>query len=323
MKPFTHAAVVLCAAMLAGISSSALAQGSYPNKPVRLIVPFPPGGGTSFVAQLVGEGLGKVWGQNVLVDNRPGGNTVIGTLAVNKAPPDGYTLLFMTSAHVINEFVTKDLPFSPVRDFTPITTLTVNSYGMVVHPSLPAKTLKEFIALAKSKPGELNGGTVGEGGPTHLAVQMLNMVAEIRTQPVPYKGTGPLIPDMLSGRLDFTFNNLKTLVPVIKAGKLHALGVAARTRSKLLPDLNTLSEAGLPGFTAGNWYGIISPKGTPRPIVLKVAADLRTVMDTPRLQEAMENDGMELFMSAHPEEFQALLQSESDKFGKLIRSTAK
>lgn len=314
--------VALCTSGALMSSPTANAQSTYPNKPVRLVVPFPPGGGTSYVAQLVGEGLSKAWGQNVLVDNRPGGNTLIGTQLVHKSAPDGYTLLFMTSAHVINEFVTKDFPFDPIREFSPITTLTVLSYGMVVHPSVPAQNLKEFLALARAKPGGLNGGTVGEGGPTHLAVQLLNMTADIKTQPVPYKGTGPLMPDMLSGRIDFTFNNLKTLVPLIKAGKLRALGVAATKRSQLLPDLPTLSESGLPGFTAGNWYGIIAPKNLPQPITLKVAGDLRKVMDSPKILETLYNEGMELYLSANPEEFQALLQSESEKFGKLIRSTA-
>ena len=308
----------LCAAL---VNLPAMAQSVYPNRPVRLVVPFPPGGGTSYVAQLMGESLSKIWGQNVLVDNRPGGNTVIGAIAVHKAAPDGYTLLFMTSAHVINEFVTKDLPFNPVKDFAPISTLTVNNYGMVVHPTVPAKSLREFIALAKSKPGELNGGTVGEGGPTHLAVQMFNMMAEVKTQPIAYKGTGQLMPDMLSGRLQYTFNNLKSLAPMVRTGKLRALAVAGRQRSQTLPDVPTFGEAGMPGFVAGNWYGIMAPKNTARDIVIKVGSDLKKVMLDPKINETIENEGMEQFLST-PEEFAVLLQSDSDKFRKLIQATA-
>ncbi len=320
---FKVAAQTLVAAVAVALPWAAThAQGTYPKGPVRLIVPYAPGGGTSYVAQLIGQELTKNWGQNVLVDNRPGGNTVVGTVAALKSPPDGHTLLFTTATHVLNQWVTKDLPFDPIADITPISTLTINNYGMVIHPSVKAATLKEFIALARAKPGEINAGSVGEGGPTALAVHLLNLVAEVNTQLVPYKGTSLMLTDLLGGRVHFAMSNLKSLASHVKAGKLRAIAISGKERSKVLPDLPTFAEAGLPDFSAGNWYSIIGPRGIPRPIVDKVAADLRKVVTVPKFEEVLESEGMDVFLNT-PEQFAVLLKSDSERYRRIVESMEK
>jgi len=323
-KPMNHTFKVtaLLAAFLLATCGTANAQTSYPKGPVRLLVPYAPGGGTSYVAQLIAQELSKGWGQNVLVDNRPGGNTVVGTVIALKSPADGQTLLFTTATHVLNEFVTKDLPFHPINDVTPISTLTINNYGMVVHPSVKANSLKEFIALAKARPGEINAGSVGEGGPTALAVHLLNLLADIKTQLVPYKGTSLMLTDLLSGRVHFAMSNLKSLASHVKAGKLRAIAVSGTERSGVLPDVPTFAQAGLPEFSAGNWYGIIGPKGMPRTIVDKIANDLKAVMTAPKIGEVLESEGMDVFLLT-PSEFGVLLKTDSDKFRKIVQSMEK
>ncbi len=309
----------IAAVCLMLMSATALAQGAYPNRPVRLLVPYPPGGSTTTVTHLVGQKLGVNLGQQVLIDNRPGGNTVIGTQALVRSPADGYTILLITSSHVINPLVMHDLPYDSIKDFAAIGTLVNTYYTLTVHPSVPANTLREFIALAKAKPGTLNYGSVGSGGIIHLAAELFNSVAGVKTQQVPYKGTGPSVTDLVGGRIQFIINNTLNLAPMVKAGKIRALAVSGNNRSSALPDVPTFAEAGLPAYNAGNWFGILAPAATPRDLVVRLSAELTKVMLMPEVKEQLNNEGLDPFIST-PEQFAALMKSEMAKFAKLVES---
>lgn len=312
------AAVLLAATAIT--ATIAFAQpSSYPNRPVRFIVPLAPGGGADVVARIIAERLSRGLGQQVLVDNRGGGGTVIGADLAAKSPADGYTWLLGTATtHAINASLMKKLPYDPVRDFAPVALVAVLPQIIVVHPSLPAATLKDFIALAKKRPGELFFGSPGNGSNNQLGAEMLNQVAGLKTVHVPYKGGGPAITDLLAGHLQYMFTTIPPALPQVKGGRLRALAVASVKRSTLLPDLPTTAEQGAKGVEASSWNGILVPAGTPREIIAKLYAEIAVVMKMPDVIERLAGAGVEPMLMA-PEEFAAYIDAETARYAKVVR----
>jgi len=303
---------------LAGAGPAA-AQTDYPNRPIRLIVPYAPGGNADPVARMIGQKLEESWGQRVLVDNRAGGNTIIGTTAVAKAAPDGYTLETIFATHVILPHLYDTLPYDPIKDFAPVATITMNEQLMVVHPSVPANTLQEFIALAKSKPGELNFASNASGGVTHLAEELFCLAAGIKVQHVPYKGGGPAVAALLAGDVQMSFSPPLVALPLIKAGRLKVLAVSGERRLSTLPQVPTFAEAGLPGLDAKVWFGILAPAATPKPVIDKLSAELARIMSLPDVKEKLGDLGQEPYITT-PDQFAALLKSDGAKYGKVIKA---
>jgi tripartite-type tricarboxylate transporter receptor subunit TctC len=293
------------------------AQVSYPTKPIRWIVPFPPGGSTTIIARLMGQKLTESWGQQIVVDNRGGGNTIIGSEALVKAAPDGYTILQVTSTHVINPSLLKT-PYDAVKDFAPVATLVGTETLMVVTPSLPASNLKEFIALAKSKPGQLNFASSGSGTTNHLAVELFSILAGIKMQHIPHKGAGPAVTDLMGGQVQMFMNNALPLTPFVKAGKLRAIAVSGPTRLRSLPEVPTFTEAGLPGYEVKSWQGILAPARTPKLIIDKLSQEIGRILGTAEVRDALLNMGADPFVST-PSEFAALIKTDLVRYAKLIK----
>jgi len=311
---------VLALLFVALSAGPALAQnaGNFPSKPVRLIVPFAPGGGVSAVARIVGPKLNEMWGQPVVIDNRPGGNTMIGSEALVKSTPDGYTLIIVSSAHVINHFLLPT-PYNAVKDFAPVSSTSSGPYVMVVHPSVPANTLKEFIAYAKARPGQLNYSTSGAGGVQHLAGELFNMMAGVRTQHIPYKGAGPAVIELLGGQVQFSFQPPGNVLAHIRNGKLKAIAVPLEARLAALPQVPTFAEAGMPGFIVRSWIGILAPARTPRPVIDKIAGDVAKVLKMPDTRELLlkqEHDPMIL----GPDAFAAFIAKEMERVGRIVKT---
>jgi tripartite-type tricarboxylate transporter receptor subunit TctC len=303
--------------LLAGFAVAAHAQ-TFPSKPVRLIVPFAPGGSTDIVARVLGQKLNEAWGQPVLVDNRAGGSTVIGTEIVAKAPPDGHTLLVTPAPFTIVPSLMKKLPYDPVKDFEPITLINTTPLVVVVHPGVPARTIKELVALAKSKPGALNYGSSGSGGSNHLAGELFNAMAGVKMVHVPYKGNAPALTDLVGGHVDVVFNGLTSALPFVKSGKLRALGVTSLNRSSTLPNVPTLDEAGLKGFQAVAWNGLTAPARTPRAVIDRINADVLKVVRSPELAEKLKAEGSDPVGNS-PEAYAQFLRDEIAKWAKVIR----
>ena len=310
-----RAAVAGVLLILAGTASG---QQAYPSKPIRLILPYAPGGSTSVTGRLLGQKLTEGWGQQVIVDNRPGGNTIIGSEALVRSPPDGYTIMMVTSTHTINPSILKT-PYDAVKDFAPVTTITRSPFGLVVHRALPVKTLKEFIALAKSRPRQIDYASSGTGTSNHLAVELLSMHAGIKLNHIPYKGGGPALIDLLGGQVQLHMNVPPNLIPNIKAGRLRGLAVSGEARVSALPDVPTFTEAGLPAFTLTNWQGILAPAATPKPIIDRLAAEIAKALQTPDMHDKLLSLGMSAW-SMTPEQFAALIRSDIDTFAKVVKA---
>jgi len=306
------------AGLLLALAAAAPAQQNYPNKHIRLISPYAPGGGNSLMARLVGEKLTESWGRQVIVDNRPGGNTIIGTAAAAKATPDGYTMLLAGSSHVIVPLAI-DTPYHPIRDFAAIGTIAKYEQILVVNPSLPAKTLQEFIALAKSRPGQLNYVTFGSGSSSHLAMELLSMNTGIRMQHIPHKGTGPALTDVIGGHADAFLSTPSAAIPHIRSGRLRALAVSGQARSPAVPDVPSFSEAGMPGFEVRSWYGLVAPAGTPKPIVDKVSAELARIVASAEMRDKLSTQGVEPYVNS-ADGYTALLKSDMAKWAKVIKA---
>lgn len=306
-------AVLACA-----LPALACAQ-SYPAKPIRFIVPYTPGGSTSNVARLVAQHLSESVGQPVVVDNRPGGNTVIGTEGLAKSPPDGYTILLVANTHAISPSLIAKLPYDPVRDFTPVATLVTTRLVLVVHPSLTANSLHEFLALAKARPGQLNFGSASMGGATHLAGELFNSVAGVRTVHVAYKGTAPMLTDLLGGRLQFALDTPITSIPHVRAGRLRALAITGKGRLAALPEVPSFEEAGLPAYAMEVWFAVLAPARTPQPIVARLNAEINRILTLAPVRETLLNQGLETYLST-PEQLDALIRSDIDKFAGVVRA---
>jgi len=313
------AALVLAAALTA--TPAGAQSPTYPNRPIRFIVPLPPGGGADIVARTIAERLTKILGQQVLVDNRPGGGTVIGADLAAKAPPDGYTLLLGTATtHAINASLVRKLPYDPVRDFAPITLVAVLPQIIVSHPSLPVASLKDLIALARKRPGEIFFASTGNGSANHLGGEMLNAVAGLKNVHVPYKGAAPSLTDLLAGQVQFMFTTIPPALPHVKSGRLRALAVANAKRSSLLPDLPTTAENGAPGVEASSWNGVLVPAGTPRDIIARLHAGIGAVMKLPQVGERLARAGVEPMLIT-PEEFAVFIESETARYAKVVKSS--
>jgi len=308
---------LLAATLTLLIAYGTHAAESYPIRPIRLVVGSSAGGGGDGVARLMAVRLMPLLGQQVVVDNRPGAAGNIGTETVARSQPDGYTLLFVYTGHAINPALFKKLPFDPLRDFSPVGMIGYNNSALVVNPALPAHSVKELIALARERPGKLTTGAI-PGGSQHLAGEMLKVRAGLDFLYVPYKGNGPANSDLLAGQLDFMFNTLQLVVPLAKAGRLRALAVASEKRSELMPELPTISEAAIKGFSAQGWYGLVAPAGTPRSVIAKLNEALNTVLrdaDTVQRFKAMGNE----IASSTPEQFDTLIRAEIPKWAEVVR----
>ncbi len=318
------ATVILGFTVVAGLSSvSSPAQdpaSGYPNRPIKIVVTFPPGGPTDMVARAVGQKLAETWGQPVVIDNRPGAGGNLGTALVAKAPPDGYTLVLSNlGPFTVSPFVYAKLPYSPVADFTPITLAATSWFFLVVNPSVAANSVKELIAIAKAKPGQLTYSSSGNATPAHLGGVLFQNVAGVSMTHVPYKGAGLSVLAVIGGEVQLAIESPPPIVPQVKAGKLRALGAARPNRSPLLPDVPTMSEAGLPGFEVGSWYGFHAPAGTPKPIIDKLHAEMVKAMNTSELRERFASVGAELVAST-PAQFGAFVEHELKKWEKTIRA---
>jgi tripartite-type tricarboxylate transporter receptor subunit TctC len=305
------------------IGALALATGAahaqtYPTRAVRLIVPFLAGGSTDIVGRTVAQKLSEMWGQPVVVDNRPGGSTMIGTEAVARAAPDGYTLLVTPAPFTINPSLASKVPYDALTDFAPITLINTTPLVLVVHPGVPAKNVKALIALAKSKPGQLNFGSSGTGGSNHLAGELFNAMAGVKMVHIPYKGNAGALTDLVGGHLDAVYNGLTSALALIKGGKLNVLAVTSLKRNAALPDVPTLDEAGLKGFEAVAWNGLTAPAKTPRDVIVKINADVIRIVNSPELKERLKAEGSDPVGSS-PEQYAAFLRAEIAKWAKVIK----
>lgn len=313
MIPYIKPLALVC--MLAPFAASA---AEYPTKPIRMLVGFAPGGGTDTTARAMAGKLSERLGQQVIIDNRPGAAGNIAAEITSQANPDGYTVLMGTiAALAINPSLYKKLPFDPLKDIIPVSRAVDSTNILVLHPSVPAKTVKELIALAKTK--SLNGGSSGVGGAGHLALELFNLKAGTKMVHVPYKGGGPAMADLLGGNIQLIFATAASAVPHIKSGKIKALAVTTAKRSGLVPDLPTVAEAGLPGFEANNWYGVLVPAGTPRAIVNRLNKEIVAVLNLPDLKDFLFKQGLDAAPST-PEAFAAYIRSEKAQWEKVIKA---
>jgi len=308
------AALVLCT-FAAGVASG---QG-YPNKPVKLIVPFTAGSATDILARTVGQKLTEMWGQSVIVDNRPGAGGTIGTAIAAKSPPDGYTLLVNSAAHAYNPWIYPNLSFDTVKDFIDIAPLAGQPNVLVVAPSTGYKTVADLIAAAKAKPGALNFGSAGTGSGTHINAEKFRLAAGIDVVHIPYKGTPEALTDTMTGRITYFFSPISAALPNIREGKLIALGVSTAKRSSVLPNVPTIAESGLPGFDYNLWVGLFAPAGTPADVVEKIARDVGRAIATPEVTERLTALGAEA-MPMTPAEFTKFVGIEIDESGKVIKA---
>ena len=309
----------LAGALLAILPAAVLAQ-AYPTKPVRLIVAFPPGGSTDIVARLVGQKLSERLGQQVVVDNRGGAGGTIGTDVAAKSPADGYTLTMgTTSTHVIAPAIFPTVKYDPVKDFDPITLVASTPYLLVVHPGVKAKTLKDFVALAKSQPGKLNYASAGSGTTTQIAMEMLKLAAGIDVVHVPYSGNGPAGIATMGGQVQALFGSMPAVLPQAKSGKLHPIAVGTAKRSSALPNVPTVAESGFADFEVSLWLGFFAPKGTPAPVLKKLYSELTTIAMSPEMKEPFERNGAEP-VTTTPAELNKLMVRELDKYKKVIKA---
>ena len=291
----------------------------YPNKTVRIIVPFGAGGPADVFSRQLAQHLSESLKQSFVVEDRPGAGSIIGSDAVAKSPPDGYTLLTMSNTHTVNELLTPNKPFQLMRDFVPVAGINYSDLVMVVHPSVPAKDLKEFIALAKSKPGELNYASSGPGTPYHMAGELFKSLSGTNLVHVPHKASGEMRNSVIGGHVQMTFDAITTMTSNVKAGQVRALGTSAAKRSTVLPDVPTIAEAGVPGYELTIWLGIMAPAGTPKAIVDKLNAEISKVINRPDVKEAWDKQGaVPLVMS--PAEFDAYLRKDIEKWAKVVKA---
>jgi tripartite-type tricarboxylate transporter receptor subunit TctC len=315
LRLFTRA--LLCPVLIFASLQSAIAQ-TYPDKPVRLVVPFAAGGPADALGRILGEKLGQRWGQAVVIENRGGAGGNIGAAVVARAAPDGYTLLLNASSHVINASLTENLPYDPIKDFTPISEVASYMLVLVVHPSLPASTVKDFVDVARARPDGLTVANAGSGTPTHLAAVLFAQAADLNFVHLSYRGAAPATNDVLAGHVLAMFNNPVNAVPQAKANSLRAIAVTGSKRLSLLPDLPTIAESGYPGFETRTWYGLFGPGGLPPEHVAKLFADSHWALHSPDVAEKLAAQGWDVLGSA-PADFAVVLKSELDKWSTVVK----
>ena len=314
------ASALAFAAHASGPAQAAQPEAEYPSRPMHLIVNFPPGGTTDILARLIGPKLTEVFKQAVVIDNRAGASGMIGANTVAKASHDGYTFGFIISTNAISPALFANVPFDPVRDFAPITLLVSVPNVISVHPSVPATTLTELIALAKAQPGKLSFGTSGTGTAVHLTGELFKSLAKVDITHVPYKGGGPALSGLIAGQIPMGVQNIATVVQYVRSGRVRALGISSLERSPALPDVPTIASAGFPGFEAKEWYGLVAPAGTPVPIVARLNREIVRVMHLPDINARIAEQGAEIVADS-PEQFGAFIKSELAKWTKIVRET--
>ena len=321
-RRFTYAAVSAAVLGATGLfaSAPALAQ-AYPSKPITIIVPFSAGGTTDILARLVGQHLATELGQVVIADNRAGAGGNIGAALAAKAPADGYTLFMGTvGTHAINAALYKRLPFDHVKDFAPLSRVANVPNLLVAHPSQPFKTVSEMIAYAKANPGKINFGSPGNGSSPHLSGELFKSMAKVDLTHIPYKGSAPAVADLLGNQISIMFDNLPSVIPHVRSGKLRAIAITTATRSPELPDVPTIAEAGLPGYEAASWFGLFAPADTPAPVLATLSTALAKVLSNPDVQKKISMQGGEV-VNETPAQFAAFIKAETTKWGKVVKDS--
>ncbi len=317
MSPTRALLAAAATALLPGIVYAQGAGDAYPVKPVRIVVPAASGGGNEVLTRIFTTKLSESLGKTFIVDPRPGAANMIGTAYVAKSPPDGYTMLAFTAGFCIQPAVLKSLPYDVIKDFDPISLLTKTPFLLVVHPSLPAKSIKELIAIAKSRPGELNAGVGGGASVTQLSMMWFADLAKIKIGIIPYKGTGPVLVELMGGQVQMSFTNGMATLPYIRQGRIRPLAISTTTRSALMPDLPTVAEQGLPGFDFSSWNGWAAPAGTPPAIISKLSVELAKIVRSSEVNAVLAQDGSEAVGSS-PEQFRQVIQTELARWKKLV-----
>jgi len=318
MKFFNAVTRTLAVGLLMTFAGSAAAQQAYPTKPIHIIVTFTPGGTNDILARLFGPKLTESWGQPVIVDNRPGANGIIGAQALVKSPPDGHTMMMHSSTHIINSLL-YPVPYDTIKDFAPVATVALSEDVLVVNPSVPANNLHELIALAKSKPGQLNYGSPGIGNSLHLAAELFCSRAGIKMQHVAYKGAAPVVTDLMGGQVQLAFIPPMVVLPQIKSGRVKAIAYTGETRLPGLPQVPTFTESGMPGLDVRTFQGFFVPAHTPKGIIDKLSAEIAKIVAMPDIKEALDRQGMEPFAST-PDQFAAMIRAEIAKWGNIIKT---
>ena len=313
----TLTALLLGAILITPLTAAAQ---QYPTKAVRFVVPFAPGGGTDIIGRVVAQALNDALGQPVVVDNRGGAGSTLGTEIVAKSPADGYTILFGNISLAFNATLYTKLRYDTIRDLAPISLSAVQPNILVIHPGLPAKNLKEFIELARANPGKYNYASAGTGSGTHLAAELLKLQTKIDIVHVPYKGTGPALTDLLGGQINMMVSTFASALPHVKSGRMRALGVTTVKRSPAAPDVPTLIEGGVAGYDYSTWYGLLAPAGTPKPIIDMLNASNRKVLARDDIKQKLESQGVDPIVNT-PAEFSAYMKSETEKWGKVVKAT--
>jgi tripartite-type tricarboxylate transporter receptor subunit TctC len=310
--------LLLAAAFFLAIGSSFASAQTYPNRPVKIIVPFGAGGPADVFARVLAEHLGQSLKQPFVVEDRPGAGSIIGTESVHQAEPDGYTLLLMSNTHTTNESLVPNKPFQLMRDFVPVAPVNYSDLLMVIHPSVPAKNLKEFIALAKAKPGSLNYASSGPGTPYHMAGELFKAMSGTNIVHVPHRASGDARNSVIGGHVQMMFDAITTMRPIAEGGKVRALATTGEKRSPLMPDVPTVSEAGVPGYEATIWLGVMAPKGTPPEVVKLLNSEINKAIDLPEVKEAWAKQGA-IPMHMTPEQFDAYLRKDIDKWANVVK----
>lgn len=312
--------VIVAALLTTGLFSQQAAFAQYPTKPVHIVVPYPAGGAVDAFARVLTQQLSEMWGQQVVVDNRPGASTMIGAEQVAKSPPDGYTLLLTAELTlVIVPHLYEKIPYDPLRDFAPVVALVSATQALVANPSLPVKTVKDLVALAKAKPGQLTFGSFGNGSTGHLNMEVLQAMTDARFNHIPYNGAGPAMNDVIGGHIDFMLAALSIVKGNVQAGKLHMIGVGSNHRSSEFPDVPTISESGAPGFEAKSWFGLVAPAGTPPDVIKKINQDVtRVISDHAFAEKYLAAQGLES-ITGTPEQFAAFVRAETVRWGKIVK----
>lgn len=315
----TTATVFLLASIAITIECSAAFAQAFPTKNLRIVVPFPPGGTSDYLSRMIAQRLTPIWEHKVIVENRPGASNIIGSDSVARAAPDGHSLLMAFSTHTSNLCVYKKLPYDTLRDFAPVTNVAIAPHILVAHPSLPVYSVKQLIALAKARPGELNFASAGSGSSQHLAGEVFNSMTGVKLVHIPYKGGVPALNDVLGGHAPLMFAPILPALPHIKAGKLRPLGVTSLKKSQILQEIPTLSESGLPGYDSNSWFGLLTTGGTPTPLVSKLNSEIVRIIKTPEIQKDLLSQGVEPIGDS-PEQFADFIQAEIKKTCTLVKA---
>lgn len=320
MKRLAATVCAVSALLAIAATDPARAQSPFPNKPIRFLSPYSAGGATSVLGRIVGQRLTDAWGQQILIDNRPGGSGVIAAEALMKSPPDGHTILLISgSAFLVAPLLIKNFPFDAVNAFAPVTTLSSSEVALLLHRSVPSNNLKEFVALAKARPGQLNYSTAGAGGMAHLAGELFATLAGVKIQAVAYKGANPAVTELVGGQVHLSFQNLLLCQPHIKSGRLKAIAITGDRRSPSLPNVATFKEQGMPAMDVKLWYGVLAPLGTPREILNRYAGEIGRILAMPDTKEKFDGLGMDPWITT-PEQFAAIMREDTAKYARIIKT---